>query len=284
MEASLVLDVLLPPALATIMFALGLGLAPDDFTRVARYPRAVIIGLSTQMLLLTAVAYLVARAFELSPPLATGLMLLAATPGGAAASLYSHLARGDVALNLTLTALNSLLALGWLPVVVGWSLSAFYGADRPVPPPAHEVLKVATIVVVPVMAGMLLRCRAPRLCRRAEQPTRWLAVAVLATMVAAILVEVGPTFRTFFAEAGPAVLAFNLASLALGYLVPRLAGLPRYQSKAIALEIGLHNGALAIFVALSVLKDSAIAVAPVIYGVLMFATGGLFAAWLARRD
>jgi len=284
MEASIVTDVLVPLALGTIMFALGLGLSTEDFTRVVKYPRAVFVGLGTQMILLTAVAYLVARAFHLSPPLAVGLMLIAASPGGAAACLYSHLARGDVALNLTLTALNSVLALVWLPLVVTWSIAHFFGAGRVVPPPTHEIVRVVAIIVVPVLAGMTVRRFAPDICRRAEQPTRFLAVLGLAGLVATVFVKIGASFVHFVAQAGPAVLVFNLASLALGYTVPRLVGLPRSQSKAIALEIGLHNGALAIFVALTVLRDSAIAVAPVVYGVLMFATGGLFAVWLARRD
>jgi BASS family bile acid:Na+ symporter len=284
MEASLITDVLVPLALGTIMFALGLGLSIEDFTRVASMPRAVFVGLGTQMLLLTAVAYAVARLFQLPPHLATGLMLIAASPGGAAACLYSRLARGDVALNLTLTALNSLLALVWLPLVVTWSLAHFFGAGQHVPPPTHEVVRVAAMIVLPVAAGMTVHRFAPEFCRRAEQPTRYFAVLGLAVLVATVFVEVGDSFLRFVVQAGPAVITFNVASLALGYSVPRLAGLPRFQSKAIALEIGLHNGALAVFVALSVLRDSEIAVAPVVYGVLMLVTGGVFSAWLARRD
>ena len=283
MEASLLVDVLVPAALGVIMLALGLGLSFEDFTRVAKVPRAVVIGLGTQMILLTAVAYAVARAFDLSPPLATGLMILAASPGGAAACLFSRLARGDVALNLTLTALNSVLALVWLPLVVNWSLVRFYGAGQHVPPPTQEILRVGMMIVLPVAVGMSLRRIAPEFCRRAEAPTRYLAVLGLAALVATVFIKVGDSFLLFLRQAGPAVVAFNVMSLLLGYAVPRLAGLSRFQSKAIALEIGLHNGALAVFIALSVLRDSEIAVAPVVYGVLMFATGGLFAAWLARR-
>jgi len=283
MEASLVTGVLVPLALGAIMFALGLGLSIEDFTRVAKMPRAVFVGLGTQMLLLTAVAYVVARLFQLSPHLATGLMIIAASPGGAAACLYSRLARGDVALNLTLTALNSLLALVWLPLVVAWSLAHFFDAGQHVPPPTQEIVKVAALIVLPVAAGMTVRRFAPEFCRRAEQPTRYFAVLGLAALVATVIVEVGDSFLQFVVQAGPAVITFNVVSLALGYAVPRWAGLPRFQSKAIALEIGLHNGALAIFVALSVLRDSEIAIAPVVYGVLMFVTGGLFSAWLARR-
>lgn len=279
----MITGVFVPLALGMIMFALGLGLTTADFARVVTYPKAVLVGLGTQMLLLTALAYVVARAFHLSPPLAIGLMIIAASPGGAAACLYSHLARGDVALNITLTALNSLLALVWLPVVVTWSIAHFYGAERLVTPPFHEVMQVGSIIVLPVLAGMTVRRFAPEFCRRAEAPTRIVAVLGLVALVATVFVRVGAsTFMDYVVQAGPAVLAFNVASLGLGYAMPRLVGLSRHQSKAIALEIGLHNGALAIFVGLTVLRNNEITVTPVVYGVLMFATGGLFSMWLAR--
>jgi len=285
LESSLIIDVFVPLALGMIMFALGLGLSTADFARVVTYPKAVLVGLGTQMLLLTAVAYVVARAFQLSPPLATGLMIIAASPGGAAACLYSHLARGDVALNITLTALNSVLALAWLPVVVTWSIAHFYGAQHVVPPPFHEVVRVGMIIVLPVLAGMTVRRLAPEFCRRAEVPTRIMAVLVLVGLVATVFARVGAvTFMDYVVQAGPAVLAFNVASLGLGYMMPRLVGLSRYQSKAIALEIGLHNAALAIFVALTVLQNNEMTVTPVVYGVLMFATGGLFSLWLAHSE
>jgi BASS family bile acid:Na+ symporter len=265
------------------MFGLGLGLTVADFTRVARLPRAVLVGLLTQTVLLTLVAYVVSRAFELSPRLATGLMLLAASPGGAAACLYSHLARGDVALNLTLTGINSALSLVWLPMVVTWSLTRFLGAENVVPPPTHHMMQIASIVVVPVTAGMFVRRLAPAFCDRAERPTRILAILVLAALITTWFWHSGTSFLRYYAITGAATVTFNLLSLAIGYAAPRLARLPRPQAIAISLEVGMHNAGLAIFVALSVMRDDAIAMPAVVYGVIMFITGGLFAAWLSRR-
>ena len=122
MQASLLTNLLLPLALGVIMLGLGMGLSLDDFRRVARYPRAVLTGLILQVLILPAVAFALALAFGLPPELAVGLMLLAASPGGATANIYSHLARGDVALNITLTAINSLLCLLTLPLILNLSL------------------------------------------------------------------------------------------------------------------------------------------------------------------
>jgi bile acid:Na+ symporter, BASS family len=283
MEASIITDVLAPMALGAVMFGLGLGLTVHDFTRVARYPRPVVVGLFTQSVLLTLVAYGIGQALDLAPRLAIGLMLLAASPGGAAACLYSHLARGDVALNLTLTGLNSALALVWLPVVVTWSMGHFLGAGQFVPAPMHHLVQVAAIIVLPVIAGMMVRWRAPDFCDRAEQPIRILAILVLAALVATLFAKAGSSLIDYFVITGVATIAFNVASLAIGYVVPRLARLTRPQAIAISLEIGMHNAALAIVVALSVLRDSEIAMPAVVYGVIMFLTGGLFAAWLSRR-
>jgi bile acid:Na+ symporter, BASS family len=283
MEASIITDLLAPSALGAIMFGLGLGLTVDDFTRVVRYSRAVLVGLVTQTVLLTLVAYGVSRAFQLEPRLATGLMLLAASPGGAAACLFSHLARGDVALNLTLTGLNSALALVWLPLVVTASMAHFMGTGHYVPPPLHDLVRVALIVVLPVGAGMIVRAIAPAFCDKAEQPTRILAILVLAGLVATLFWHAGSSLVPYFAVTGAATITFNVLSLATGYVVPRLARLSRPQSIAISLEVGMHNAGLAIVFALSVLRDSTIAVPAVVYGVIMFITGGLFAAWLSRR-
>ena len=157
MQSSLLTTLLLPLALGVIMFGLGLGLTVDDFRRVARYPRAVLLGLFLQTGVLPWVAFGLALLFRLSPELAVGLMLLAASPGGATANIYSHLARGDVALNITLTAVNSLLCLVTLPIILNLSLAFFLGSGQYVPPPISKVVEVATIIVLPVAIGMAVR-------------------------------------------------------------------------------------------------------------------------------
>jgi len=140
MQDSIIFDLLLPMALGVIMLGLGLSLTVADFQRVLRYPRAVLFGLALQTLVLPWAAFGIAIVLDLPPELAVGLMLLAASPGGATANLYSHLARGDVALNITLTATNSLLCLVSLPLIVGWSLGFFMDADTYVPPPFRKII------------------------------------------------------------------------------------------------------------------------------------------------
>ncbi|AKC87412.1 bile acid:sodium symporter family protein [Pseudoxanthomonas suwonensis] len=282
MQATLLTSLMLPLALGVIMFGLGLGLGVDDFRRVARYPRAVLIGLALQTLLLPWVAFGLALALRLPPELAVGLMLLAASPGGATANIYSHLARGDVALNITLTAINSALCLLTLPVILNLSLEYFMGAGQYVPPPTRKIVEVAVIILLPVLAGMTVRALAPAAAARAERPLRLLAVLVLGLLIVASLSQSWRILVQYLAAVGAACLLFNLASMAAGYLAPRALRLPHAQAVAISMEIGIHNGTLAIYVALNVLENSAIAVPPAIYSVLMFFTAAAFAWWATR--
>ena len=283
MQASLLTNLLLPLALGVIMLGLGMGLTLADFRRVARYPRAVLTGLVLQVMLLPAAAFALALLFGLPPELAVGLMLLAASPGGATANIYSHLARGDVALNITLTAINSVLCLATLPLILNLSLEYFLGTGQYVPPPVRKVIEVAVIIVFPVVIGMLLRAGAPGFTARLEKPLRLLSVLVLALLVVGAVLQEYETLIAFFAVVGLACLSFNLISMGVGYLAPLTLKLPRRQAIAIAMEIGIHNGTLAIFIALNVLDNPRISVPAAVYSLLMFLTAAVFAFVLNRK-
>ncbi len=283
MQASLLTSLLLPLALGVIMFGLGLGLGLDDFRRIARYPRAVVIGLVLQIGVLPWAAFGLALLFRLPPELAVGLMLLAASPGGATANIYSHLARGDVALNITLTAVNSLLCLLTLPLILNLALDFFLGAGQYVPPPVGKIIEVAVIIVLPVSLGMATRALAPAFAARMEQPIRLLSVLVLALLIVAAVAQTWSTLLGFFAAVGLACLLFNLVSMGVGYAAPRALKLPRRQAIAIAMEIGIHNGTLAIFIALNVLERPLTSVPAAVYSLLMFFTAAVFAYGLNRR-
>ena len=284
MQATLLTNLMLPLALGVIMLGLGLGLTVEDFRRVARYPRAVLVGLALQTLLLPWVAFGLALAFRLPPELAVGLMLLAASPGGATANIYSHLARGDVALNITLTAINSVLCLLTLPVILNLALEYFLGAGQYVPPPTRKIIEVAVIILLPVLLGMTVRGLFPALASRAEQPLRLLAILVLVLLIVVAVAQSWPVLVSYFAAVGAACLLFNLASMAAGYWAPLALRLPRGQAIAIAMEIGIHNGTLAIFIALNVLDNATSAAPAAVYSLLMFLTAAAFAAWLVRSS
>jgi BASS family bile acid:Na+ symporter len=277
------MEKLIPLALGVIMLGLGLSLTVADFRRVIVYPRAVVIGLTCQMLLLPLVCFGIARAFALSPELAVGLMLLAASPGGATANLFSHLAKGDVALNITLTAVNSLLSLFTLPLIIRVSMSWFMAQDQQVPIQLGKVLQVFAIVLVPVGIGMLVRAQREGLAVSLERPVRVLSALFLFLLIAGAVYEewasLGPAFR----QVGLAALTFNLASMAVGYVVPRLLAVPERQAIAIGMEIGIHNGTLAMAIATTVLDSSVMRIPPAIYSLVMFFTAAAFGAVVARR-
>lgn len=284
MQSNVVTAVFLPLALGVIMLGLGLSLTLADFRRVVVYPRAVFIGLACQMLILPAVCFGIARGFGLAPELAVGLMLLSAAPGGATANLFSHLAKGDVALNITLTAVNSVLALISLPFIVNLSLEAFMGAGKVIPLQFGKVLQVFAIVLVPVGIGMLVRSKKRATAERLEKPVRILSAIFLILVIASAVAKERANIGDFFRQVGVAALVFNLASMTVGYFVPLLLRVERRQAVAIGMEIGIHNGTLAIAIAASptLLNNSTMAIPPAIYSLIMFFTAGAFG-WLVSR-
>ena len=283
MQANVFTAVLLPLALGVVMLGLGLGLTLDDFKRVIVYPRAVLVGLFCQTVILPFACFFIARAFNLSPELAVGLMLLAASPGGATANLFSHLARGDVALNITLTAVNSLLSLATLPLIVNLSLAQFMGEGRAVPMQFSKVVQVFVIVLVPVAIGMVIRRFKKSLAEQLDRPVRLLsAVCLLLVIGGAVNAERANIVR-YFQQVGLAALVFNLVSMGVGYFIPLVARLPEKQAVAIGMEIGIHNGTLAIAVATTVLSNSTMSIPPAIYSLIMFFTAGAFGYFASRR-
>ena len=284
MQASILTDLLLPLSIGIIMFGLGLSLTVEDFKRVARYPFAVGFGLLLQVVLLPFAAALIAIVLKLRPELALGLMLVAAAPGGATANIYSHLAKGDVALNITLTAVNSVLALITLPIVINLSLEYFYGTGQYVPPPHRKIVEVAAIILVPVLIGMFVRARSEAFAKRMEKPIKIFSVLVLAILIlAAIYIERGKLLDSIVAV-GLACLLFNVISMLTGYLAPLALKLPERQAIAITMEIGIHNTALAIYVALNVLNNPAASLVPGIYTLCMYLTATLFAVYVSKRN
>ncbi len=272
------LTVFMPAALGIIMLGLGLSLSLADFARVARYPRPVVIGLVCQLLLLPLICFGIAKGFELAPALAVGMMLLAASPGGTSANLYSHLAHGDVALNISLTAVNSVIAILTMPLIVNLSLAHFMTAEQAIPLQFGKVLQVFLIVLGPVALGMLVKSRFPGFAARMETPVKILSALFLAAIIVLAISRDWQTLSGHLAEVGLAALLFNLASLAVGYWVPRLLRLSLRQSIAIGMEIGIHNGTLAIALALSpsLLNNPTMAIPAAVYGILMFFTAAAF--------
>lgn len=276
----------LPIALGIIMLGLGLGLTVADFRRVVQYPKPALIALVCQALLLPAFCFGLVVALDLRPELAVGMMLLAASPGGTTANLYSHLFGGHVALNVTLTAVNSVLAVVTLPVIVNLSAAHFLADGASIGLQFDKVLQVFAIVLVPVAIGMALRARFPGLADRLARPVKVVSVIVLVAVIAGTVLKEWDNIADYIVAVGVAVLIFNVVSLAIGYGAPRLAGVGRRESIAAGMEIGIHNSTLAITVAVSpaLLNSTEMAIPAAVYGILMFFTAAAFGYLVTRRQ
>ncbi|TFV45137.1 bile acid:sodium symporter family protein [Blastococcus sp. TF02A-35] len=277
-------SVALPLALAVVMFGLGLSLTPQDFTAIGRRPKVVLVALALQLLVLPVLCFGVVLAFDLPPLLAVGMLLLAASPGGTTANLFSHLFRGDVALNITLTAVNSVIAVVTLPVVTNIAIQYFDPADSgSLGLQFGKTLQVFAVVLVPVALGMLVRRRSAPFADRMDKPVRILSAVVLALVIVGTMLAEQDRIGEYLRQIGLPAVVFCLLSLTVGFAVPRLLGVAHRQATASAFEIGIHNSTLAIAVAVSVLGSVELAVPAAVYGVLMFPLAAVFG-WLFTRN
>jgi BASS family bile acid:Na+ symporter len=281
---TVVINVFLPVALAIVMFGLGLSLSVADFVKVTRKPKAILITLVCQLLVLPAVCFGLVIAFDLPPLLAVGMMLLAATPGGTTANLFSHLFYGDVALNITVTVINSIIALFTFPFVVQFTIDYFNPSigGKEVVLPLIKVAEVFAIVLVPVAIGMVVRASAPYFAYRMDRPVRVLSALVLASVVLGAIVVERHNFFDYLSRVGLISVIFCLTSLAVGFYVPRALGVETGQAIASAMEIGVHNSTLAITIAISVLGSVTMAVPAAVYSIVMFPVAAIVGTMISR--
>jgi BASS family bile acid:Na+ symporter len=272
----------LPLALAIIMFGLGLDLTVADFQRVGRAPRAVAVALACQVVVLPLVCFGLVVLFDLPALLGIGMLLLAASPGGTTANLFSPLFRGDVALNITLTAINTVIAVVTLPLITGLAI-AYYDRQDDVSMPLAEIVKVFALILLPVGIGMLVNARAPGFARRMDKPVRIGSAVILAVLVIGILLDQIENVGDYLADVGLIAALFCAISLAIGYVVPRAFGVTGPQAIASSMEVGVHNATLAIFVAVEVLDEVEISVPAAVYSLVMFLFAAVWGSWVARR-
>lgn len=276
MESSILTQLFLPLALAVIMFGMGLSLTVGDFRRILIYPKAVAIGLANQLILLPLVAFGLIHLFGLEAELAVGLMILAACPGGATSNLITHLAKGDSALSITLTAFSSLITVVTIPFIVNFAILYFIPSGE-----VQElnvlgtVTSVIFITIIPVIIGMIVLKKAPQLAQKWDIPFRRISAVFFVVILVAAIMKERANLISYFSEAGPVALALNLATLALGFFSGRLFGLGKKQSTTIAIEAGIQNGTLGITIAATLLANSTMAIPSAIYGLLMFGTAGI---------
>ncbi len=283
MKADLLIQVVLPGALFIIMLGMGLSLKLGDFKLVASKPKAVALGLLAQMLMLPAMAYLIVLALDLQGALAMGLLILALCPGGTTSNLYTYLAKGDIALSVTLTSVVSLLAPFIVPFMIVIFMGLVMGEGQQIELPVLKtIIQLVVITIIPIALGMTINHYKPGFSAKAENPVKIFSVLFLLLIVIGIVAKNINHMADYFSQAGVAALVLNLSCMIMGYAIAKLAKLNEAQSKAISIEVGFQNGTLAIVIALTLLQNTEMAIAATCYSLIMFVTGAIFA-WILNR-
>jgi bile acid:Na+ symporter, BASS family len=282
MDSPILTSVVLPAAIAVIMLNLGLTLTREDFRRVLVAPRGVAIGMLNLALISPLLALAMAELFALPPELAVGLVLLGASPGGMMANMLTHLSRGDTALSVTMTAISSVGAMITVPLFLSLATDHFDATGIGDVSMLGVVVRVFLITIVPVAIGMELRRRRPDQVEAVYPRVRRISMALFALVVLGAIASEHDTVGENLAEVAGAALALNVAAMSISFAISKLARLDDRQSTAIALELGIHNSALAIAVAAPLAADVSIPAA--VYASFMLLTGGAFAWVMSRRN
>ncbi|NJL01003.1 MAG: bile acid:sodium symporter family protein [Spirulinaceae cyanobacterium SM2_1_0] len=285
MQASLLTAILLPLALAVVMLGMGLSLVPDDFRRIAREPQAVALGAVCQLLLLPLIGTAIALLLPLEPAIAVGLVVIALCPGGPSSNFVTYLAGGDVALSVTLTALNSLITVFTIPILTNFALRYFLGETSAIALPLGEtILQIFVITVIPIALGMASRQRFPQTACQLEKQMSRLAIALLALIILLLLIREGNQLPRFIAQVGIGVLLLNSLAMLAGLAVAKLGRLPRRQQTCLTIEVGIQNGTLAIAVTAGLLDNPDMAIPAAVYSLLMYLTALIAIGYGRRAD
>ena len=274
---SVVTDIFLPLALAFIMFALGLGLTSTDFLRVVKQPKDFFVGALSQIILLPIIAFCLVKIWPISPELAIGVMIIAAAPGGVTSNILTSFAKGDVALSISLTAIISLLSVITVPFIIVTSLSLLdSNAVSQNISLTSMAISMFLIVTVPVILGMLFRRFASNAAIKFESVAKKISIVLfIIVLLGAILAE-KDNIVSYFADAGLITLALNVIMMIVAFYVAQLLATGNAQKKCIAIECGLQNGTLAIFVGTTLFGGGAFVIPAATYSLIMFATSLIF--------
>ena len=274
MQSNFFTSFLLPLALAIVMLGMGLSLVPEDFKRITRDPKAVVVGTVCQVLLLPLIGALITLVVPMQPEIAVGLLVLAVCPGGPSSNLITYLAKGDVALSVTLTAVSSIVTVFTIPLFTNLALQHFLGESAAIALPiGTTTLQIFLITLLPTAIGMTIRYQFPGTARRLEKQMSRLAAGLLALVIVLLLVKEGSKLPGFLVQVGVGVFLLNLVATLAGFLAGKVFRLPLAQQICIAIEVGIQNGTLAIAITAGLLNNPDMAVPAAIYSLLMYITG-----------
>ncbi len=272
MEQNILTAVFLPLALAFIMLGMGLSLTVDDFKRIFVYPKGMIVGLCSQLIVLPLIGFLLVSAFGLNGPLAVGVMILAACPGGPTSNLITHLAKGDIALSISLTSVSSVITVVTIPIIVNYSI-LYFGEEGSVTLPVLQTIgQIMGVTIIPVAIGMIIRKLRPQISIAAERPFKTASAIFFTLILLAAIFKERANIVSYFMLVGPITTLLNLATMAAAFVLAKLFLLPVNQQIAISIEGGIQNGTLGIMIAATLLNNSAMTIPIVIYSLVMFIT------------
>ena len=274
MQSNLFTAVLLPLALSLVMLGMGLSLIPEDFWRIVRYPKAVAVGTICQILLLPIIALLITQIVPMQPTIAVGLIVLALCCGGPSSNLITYLAKGDVALSVSLTAVGSIITVFTIPIFSNLAIKHFLGQDAAINMPiAQTMVQIFLITLLPIAIGMTTRQRFPHIASRLEKMMSRITAGLLALIILLLVVREGSKLPEFILQVGLGVLLLNVISMLAGFLISKLLQLPPSQQICIAVEVGISNGTLALAITAGLLNNPTMAVPAAVYSLLMYITG-----------
>lgn len=273
---TLVNSVVIPICLFLIMMGMGMTLITKDFKRVLKYPKAVGIGLTNQLILLPIIGFALANIMPLRPEYAVGVMLLVLCPGGTTSNLFTFLAKGDVALSVTMTAIASVVTVFTIPIVLSFSLIHFMGAGSEFQLPIIKTMvSLFVITILPISIGMLIKRFAPKVADSSQVLVSRFGVTFLTFLVVFLSYVQRDIIVDAFINTGPVSLILNVVTMAIGYFSSKWLGLNLSQRTSITMEVGLQNSTLSIFMALTLLSNYDMSMTPAIYTLIMFLTAGI---------
>lgn len=270
-------QIFLPVSLAIIMFGMGLTLVIGDFIRIFTYPKAVLVGLINQIILLPIIGFSIVVLFKLSPTMATGVMILSLCPGGPTSNLITQVSRGNIGLSVTLTALASLITVFTIPVLLSEAIAYFTGNTGVVIelPVLQTMLQILVITVIPIAIGMIIRKRNEGFALRMEKPMRTASTILFVIIFLVIIIANKDNLAQAMKEVGLATLLLNLLTMGLGFLTAKLFGIAGNSQITITIESGIQNGTLAFVIATTILNNFEMGLPTGAYSIWMFITGGI---------
>ncbi len=270
-------QIFLPISLAIIMFGMGLTLVGDDFVRLFTYPKAVLVGLLNQLLFLPLIGFLIIILFDLKSSMAIGIMILSVCPGGPTSNLITQVARGNIGLSVTLTALASLITVFTIPIILSKAIAYFTGDTAVVIelPILQTMLQIFLITVIPISLGMIIRERNEGFALRMESPMRTASTVLFVIIFLIVMIANKDDLIQAMKEVGLATLLLNLSTIGLGYIITKFLGITGKNQISITIESGIQNGTLAFVIATTLLNNFEMGLPAGAYSIWMFITGGI---------